>query len=143
MPAPRWLARFNRRVTNRILGPVLTKLPGFGVIVHTGRRTGRQYRTPVNLFARDGGFVIALTYGPKTEWVQNVLASGGCVVEQRGRILRLTKPHLFHDPDRRAVPPPVGVVLGLLHVDDFLELRRADDGPIPTRRDSVSDLSAP
>ena len=124
MPAPRWLARANRRVTNPVLGPLLTKLLGFGVLVHTGRRTGRQYRTPVNLFAHGDGYVVALTYGPETEWVRNVLASGGCLVEQRGRTLRLTQPRLFHDEDRRAVPAPVRVVLGLIRVNDFLELKR-------------------
>jgi deazaflavin-dependent oxidoreductase (nitroreductase family) len=127
MPAPRWLARANRRVTNPILGPLLTKLPGFGYVVHTGRKTGREYRTPVNLFKHDGGYVIALTYGPATEWVRNVLASGGCIVEQRGRVLRLTNPHLFHDEDRRAVPAPVRVALGLMRVHDFLELKQDDD----------------
>lgn len=132
MPAPRWLARANRRVTNPILGPLLTKLPGFGVLVHTGRKTGRQYRTPVNLFAYGGGYVIALTYGPKTEWVRNVLASGGCIVEQRGRTLHLTQPRLFHDEDGRAVPAPVRVVLGMIRVNDYLELQVVDGAMSPT-----------
>ncbi|HYI15067.1 MAG TPA: nitroreductase family deazaflavin-dependent oxidoreductase [Thermomicrobiales bacterium] len=127
MPAPRWLARANRRVTNPILGRVVRHLPGFGIVVHTGRRSGRQYRTPVGIFAHDGGYVIALTYGPETEWVRNVLASGGCTVEQRGRTLHLAQPRLFHDEDRRAVPAPVRFVLGLIRVNDFLELKRDHD----------------
>jgi deazaflavin-dependent oxidoreductase (nitroreductase family) len=133
MPAPRWLARANRRVTNPILGPLLTKLPGFGYVVHTGRKTGREYRTPVNLFTHDGGYVIALTYGPETQWVRNVLASGNCLVDQRGRTLCLTEPRLLHDEERRAVPAPVGAVLGLMRVDDFLELKREDNSaPSPS-----------
>ena len=71
MPAPRWLAEFNRSVTNRISRPLARRLPGFGVVVHTGRKSGREYRTPVNVFPRDGGYVIALTYGRNGEWVRN------------------------------------------------------------------------
>lgn len=129
MPAPRWLARFNRRVTNRLLGPLATCLPGFGVVVHSGRKTHRQYRTPVNVFPRANGYVIALTYGPHAEWVRNVLASGGCALETRGRTWLLTRPRLYHDQQRRSVPALVRFALRLLDVADFLELTRAD-GPI-------------
>ena len=42
------------------------------------QESGRTYRTPINVFRSDGNrFVIALTYGPQTEWVQNILACGG------------------------------------------------------------------
>lgn len=123
MPAPRSLARFNRRVTNRLLGRLATRLPGFGIVVHTGRKTQRQYRTPVNVFSRPGGYVIALTYGSNSEWVRNVLASGGCTLETRGRALRLSRPHLFHDERRCSVPAPVRLIMGLVNVSDFLELR--------------------
>src|SRR5262245_54126937 len=73
MPAPRWLARFNQRVSNRIIGPVAPRLPGLGVVVHRGRKSHQQYRTPVNVFAADGRVVVALTYGKDSNWVQNVL----------------------------------------------------------------------
>ena len=76
MPLPRAVARFNRHVTNRILGPFAYVLPLFGVVVHRGRRSRRLYRTPVNVFRRPGGVVIALTYGPESDWVRNVLAAG-------------------------------------------------------------------
>jgi deazaflavin-dependent oxidoreductase (nitroreductase family) len=122
MPAPRWLARFNRRVTNRLLGRLAPYLPGFGVVVHTGRKTRRSYRTPVNVFSRAGGYVIALTYGPDAEWVRNVLAGGGCVLEARGRVVRLKKPRLFRDERRASIPLPVRLILALADVSDFLEL---------------------
>ncbi len=122
MPISHRVARFNRRVTNRITGRLAPRLPGFGVVVHTGRKTHRQYRTPVNVFPRSGKYIIALTYGPDSDWVRNVLASGGCTLETRGRTLRLSRPRLFHDERRLSMPAPARLILGLVHVDDFLEL---------------------
>ena len=122
MPLPRTVARINRRVTNHLLSGLATRLPGFGVVVHTGRRSRRQYRTPVNVFRRGDHFTIALMYGIDSDWVRNVLAEGGCALQTRGRTLRLSRPQLVHDEDRHAVPLPVRLVLSLVNVNDFLTL---------------------
>jgi deazaflavin-dependent oxidoreductase (nitroreductase family) len=130
MPLPRAVARINRRVTNRLLGGLAQRLPGFGVVVHRGRRSRRQYRTPVIVFRRGDRFTIALTYGLNADWVRNVLAEGGCALETRGRTLRLSRPRLYHDESRSAVPAPVRLILGLVNVSDFLELT-VDNGSAP------------
>lgn len=126
MPLPRAVARFNRRLTNRLLGPLAAYLPAFGVVIHRGRRSGRTYRTPVNVFRRPGGFIVALTYGPESDWVRNVLAAGGCTLETRGRTVRLRSPRLIHDETHRSVPQVLRPVGRLGHVDDFLELSMAE-----------------
>jgi deazaflavin-dependent oxidoreductase (nitroreductase family) len=126
MPLPRHLARFNRVVTNRVLGPLARYLPGFAIVSHVGRRSGRRYRTPVNLFRRGGGYVIALTYGADSQWVRNVLAVGCADIESRGRRLHLIDPEVVRDPARSMVPTPVRVPLGLANVDEFMLLKRAD-----------------
>jgi deazaflavin-dependent oxidoreductase (nitroreductase family) len=128
MPAPRWLARFNLHVTNRILGPIARRIPGMGIIVHAGRKTHRQYRTPVVIFRRSTRFIIALTYGRESEWVRNVLAEGGCELETEGRTIHLTQPRVFHDAQRRAMPRLIALFLRVLNVSDFLEAAAAD-GP--------------
>lgn len=130
MPLPRSVARLNRSVTNRILGPLAPYLPAFGVVIHRGRTSGRLYRTPVNVFRRPDGFVIALTYGATSDWVRNVLAHGGCLLETRGRIYELTSPRLIHDPTWHYVPGMLRLVGRLGHVTDFLELTLA---AIPAR----------
>lgn len=122
MAAPRWMAGFNRRVTNRVLGPLATWMPGFGVIVHTGRRSKRQYRTPVNVFPLRSGYSVALTYGSGSDWVRNVIAAGGCELETRGRLEHLAAPEIFHDERRHDVPGVVRPVLALLQVADFMRL---------------------
>jgi deazaflavin-dependent oxidoreductase (nitroreductase family) len=122
MPLPKRLARINRVVTNRITGPAARRLPGFAIVVHTGRRSGRVHRNPVNLFRAGDRFVIALTYGADTQWVRNVLAAGGCEVETRGERIRLVAPEIVQDP--RLVPAPVRAILRAIRVGDFMVMRR-------------------
>ncbi len=123
MVAPRALARFNRHVTNPVLSRIVLRMPGFAMIVHTGRRSGKEYRTPVNVFRADDGYLIALTYGPGSDWVRNVLAAGGCDAIIRGTTVHLTEPHVLHDPKRTRMPAGVRQVLRLVGVADFLALR--------------------
>lgn len=123
MPAPRWLARFNRRVTNRLGTPAALRLPGFGVVEHRGRRTGRAYRTPVCAFKRGSRYVIAMPYGPRTDWARNILAAGGCTLATYRGPIALSQPRLLVAESRRPVPAPPALILGLLGVRDFMELQ--------------------
>jgi deazaflavin-dependent oxidoreductase (nitroreductase family) len=121
----RTIGHFNRRVTNRVSGPLAPHLPGFGLVRHTGRRSGRSYETPVNVFRRPDGFVIALTYGTQADWVQNVVAAGGCELVTRGRRYRLVDPEIVHDETRQAVSAFVRPILRVVGAADFLRLRSA------------------
>jgi deazaflavin-dependent oxidoreductase (nitroreductase family) len=122
MPLPKSLASFNKRVTNKVSRLIAGRLPGFGIVIHLGRRSGREYRTPVNAFHRGDEYVFALTYGPG-DWVKNVEAAGGCTMQARGRTVRLTSPRRFTDPTRSPVPPAVRPILRLIDVDEFLAMR--------------------
>ena len=126
MPLPRRLAKFNLVVTNRVLGPLARYVPGFAVVSHVGRRSGRTYRTPVSLYRRGDGYVIALMYGADSQWVRNVVAAGGADIETRGRRLHLVGPEVVRDPSRSLVPRAVRVPIGLVDVDEFMLLERAD-----------------
>jgi deazaflavin-dependent oxidoreductase (nitroreductase family) len=123
MPMPRIAARLNRVGLNHVTTRLAPRLPGFGVVIHHGRRSGREYRTPVNVFRSDDGIRIALTYGADSDWVKNVLAAGGCRLHAHGRYLDLAAPHLVHDPARGGIRPPERALLRLLRVSDFLDLR--------------------
>jgi deazaflavin-dependent oxidoreductase (nitroreductase family) len=100
-------------------------MPGLGLVIHRGRRSGRRYETPVNVFPAEDGYVFALTYGPDTDWVRNVLAAGGCELRTRGRTVRLMSPRLYRDEDRRGIRPFERQVLRVLSVADFLALKSA------------------
>ncbi len=122
---PKAMARINRVATNRVTRPLLRRLPGFGVVVHHGRRSGRRYETPVNVFRMRPGLRIALTYGRDSDWVKNVVAAGGATIVTRGRELTLTAPRITHDPKRTGARLLERPMLALLRVDDFLDLTEA------------------
>jgi deazaflavin-dependent oxidoreductase (nitroreductase family) len=124
MPLPKRLARFNRVVTNPVLRHAAKRLPAFAIVHHVGRRSGRGYSNPVNLFRQGDRYVIALTYGRDSQWVRNVLAAGELDVESRGKRIHLGDPEIVHDPSAGPVPAPVRPILRAVNVSDFMLLRR-------------------
>lgn len=118
----RWLAKFNIAVTNRITSLFAGWLPGFGILTHVGRKSGRVYRTPVNVFRAPEGFIIALTYSSQSEWVKNVIAAGSCELETVGRKYQLVAPNVVRDPTRRRFPVLVRLVLRVVGADEYMEL---------------------
>jgi deazaflavin-dependent oxidoreductase (nitroreductase family) len=99
-----------RRYINPITRPVAKKLPGFAILTHRGRKTGRTYRTPINVFRRGDDYFFFLTYGSDVQWVKNILATGSCSIETRGRVVELVEPELITDPELRPAPPHVRFV---------------------------------
>lgn len=91
---PAWLPAFNKKVTNRIQGVWAPYLPPYLVVVHTGRKSGREFRTPVIGFKKDGRLFINLLYGSDSQWVKNVLAAGGGEVIRGGRRIKVTSPEV-------------------------------------------------
>jgi len=87
--------RFNRAFGN----PYQMKTAGTvgayaSVIRHVGRTTGRSYETPLVPFPTDDGFVIALPYGPSTDWLKNVMASGSATIVHEGNVSPVDRPEL-------------------------------------------------
>lgn len=98
MQLPQGLARFNRHVTNPIQRMWAGRLPLFGIVEHVGRRSGKPYRTPVNVFNTevDGkpGVAIVLTYGPDRDWLKNLKAAGGGRLRSRGKEFGIADPRV-------------------------------------------------
>ena len=117
----RWLAKINIAFTNRITGLFAGWLPGFGILTHVGRKSGKVYRTPVNIFRALNGFIIALTYSSQSEWVKNVLASDGCELKTVGAKYRLVAPKVVRDT-RKRFPFPVRLVLRTVAANEYMEL---------------------
>jgi deazaflavin-dependent oxidoreductase (nitroreductase family) len=136
MPFPRALAKLNRVGANRLVRHVAPWFPGLGLVLHVGRKSGRVYRTPVNLFTADGHYTIALTYGRESDWVRNVLADGGCRIVHRSKEIRLVEPRIVHDETRAAIRPVERFFLRLFGVADFIVL---DVAPSATRSGPAGD----
>ena len=61
-------------------------------IRHTGRKSGKQYATPVGVDRVQDGFIIPLAYGTQVDWLQNVLAAGRATVSAEGETHDVTSP---------------------------------------------------
>ena len=127
-PVQRAVRRFNRAFTN----PQAMKKAGTpgvraSVVRHVGRTSGRPYETPVETFPTDDGFLIALPYGPDTDWLKNVLASGSAVIVHDGNTYLVDRPQLV--PTAQATPHlPAGEqrTLRLFAVDQCLRIRMVE-----------------
>ena len=129
MTPPRTRMRVIRPFTTHVVNPIARRfaswLPGFGILEYRGRKSGRTYRTPLNVFRRGDWYVFALTYGADVEWVKNVAAAGSCILRTRGRAVRLIQPEVFVDPSRRLMPLVVRIVLRFDRATEFLRMRIA------------------
>lgn len=114
MPLPRAVARFQKSVTNRAARRIAGRVPGYGLLEHVGRTSGRTYTTPLNTFVTPGGFVVLLAYGSDTDWLRNLEAAGTAKLVHRGRAYELTDPTVVVGPPGLALLPRYGRALGRL-----------------------------
>ena len=88
----------NKYVTNKLLIHISGRRFGhFVILSHVGRKSGRLYRIPVIAEPLENGFVVALTYGKKVDWYENVRAHGGCSILWKNHEYQLVNPE-FIDP---------------------------------------------
>jgi deazaflavin-dependent oxidoreductase (nitroreductase family) len=87
------------RRLGRAMRPLALKSAGTSgahasVLRHVGRTSGRPYETPVGAVVTDDGFAIALPYGPNTDWLKNVLASGRATIVHGGAVYSVDQPEV-------------------------------------------------
>lgn len=93
-----------RRMNKRMLNPRQLRTAGTtgayaDVIHHVGRSSGKPYRTPIVAVPFDGGFVVALPYGTRADWVKNVLAAGTATIVHAGNTYRVDRPEVVATSD--------------------------------------------
>jgi deazaflavin-dependent oxidoreductase (nitroreductase family) len=94
MIVPVWLERFQIEYVNPLLRPLSKRMPGFAVIKHRGRTSGKDYETIVTAYRKGSVLAIGLVHG-KTNWVKNVLAAGQADIHVGRKDLHLVNPRVL------------------------------------------------
>lgn len=93
---------------------------------HVGRRSGREYVTPLSAYPLGDGFVLAVAY-PHVDWSENVLAAGKCTLTWRGHEYALERPERIPLSEAlKAYPPLVKPFIFAPGTNEFLWLHRSD-----------------
>jgi deazaflavin-dependent oxidoreductase (nitroreductase family) len=99
---PRWLAHVNKRVFN----PLAMRRSTQPVLIHNGRVSGKTYRTPMDAHPFPDGYVFIPMYGPRTDWLKNVLAAGSARLAIGGKEFELVAPRLVQKRNIWSLLPP-------------------------------------
>jgi len=79
----------------------------------------------VSALTTEDGFLIALPYGPNTDWLKNVLASGSATIVDQGTTYAVDHPEVVPlseaEPD---LPPDTLRPLHLFRIEACLRVRR-------------------
>lgn len=120
MPLPRRLARINKRIFN----PMGLRRGIRPVLIHTGRSSGTTYRTPLDAHLLPDGYLLIPLYGPRTDWLKNVLVAGAARLWIGGKEIELESPQMVRKrevwpllPTTTKTPPGISEESELLRMD--------------------------
>ena len=118
------------RVLNKRFGnPVMMRLAGSryffaGVIRHTGRRSGREYATPIWAVPTVDGFVVSLPFGEGADWLKNLLVAGRATIETRGSTREVADPEVLdRETAWSSLPRRARLLFGLAGIERYVKLR--------------------
>ncbi|MCW1959541.1 MAG: nitroreductase [Mycobacterium sp.] len=100
------------RTSNKyLLNPLMLRLAGrrfwyASVVEHTGRRSGKQFSTPVVADLVGDAILIPLPYGTQVDWVRNVLTTGRATIIHKGKALAAKSPELIDSTEALPMLPP-------------------------------------
>ncbi|WP_026926340.1 nitroreductase family deazaflavin-dependent oxidoreductase [Granulicoccus phenolivorans] len=98
----------------------------FSLVRHVGRRSGKEYETPLRVAPAPGGFIVELTYGERVDWYRNIVAAGGCDLLVKGGWHRIVAVEPYPaEAGPRAFGFPAAWVLRLTRRTEYRLLRTA------------------
>lgn len=120
--------KMNKTVTNpRVMKTAGTAESSTAVVRHVGRTSGTIYATPVDAIPTDDGFLVALPYGTRADWLKNVVAAGSATIVKGGETYEVTGAEVLPTTEVAALLPPEQLrVLRAFKVDECLRVRRVD-----------------
>ena len=86
---------FNKHVFNKLTLSLAESGRGpFTILRHTGRQSGRIYRTPVLASYAGDEIIIPLSYGREVDWLRNILANSGCEIVRNKKVFSARDPRI-------------------------------------------------
>jgi deazaflavin-dependent oxidoreductase (nitroreductase family) len=126
--------RVAKLVSPAMLNIAGTRFRSLSILRHVGRRSGREYATPITAFPLGDGFVIALLYGDvaTVDWCRNVMAAGACTIKVLGQDIALERPEIIPASDALVAHPSFWrYMLKARKIDQFLWVHRAGSASQP------------
>lgn len=111
-----------------VINPITLRIAGkrfspFALLLHKGRRSGKLYRTPLLVRHKPDGFVIALTYGPNTDWFRNIQTPNGGILRYLGKRYRLAGHEMLGASEGlNQFPAPMRPILKFNKVNEFVKV---------------------
>jgi deazaflavin-dependent oxidoreductase (nitroreductase family) len=125
------IGRITTRLANVVLAPIARQgwIGAWGLIEHSGRRSGRRYQTPVAILQAGDRFVVPVPFGLGTQWVQNVLAAGGATLHWHGREVPVDDARIVAWTEvKPLVRRSLGFVVRLTRIKDMVSVRPMTTG---------------
>jgi EmrB/QacA subfamily drug resistance transporter/deazaflavin-dependent oxidoreductase (nitroreductase family) len=131
-PRARRAVRFVARFVNPLVLLIAGRrwMPIVGILYHRGRRSGREYATPIGMRPLGDALVIPRTFSKNAAWYQNLTAAGGGRATYLGRHYRLSEPEVIdYATARPAFPRYERAQFRLIGINEYLRLRAAPEKP--------------
>lgn len=103
---PDFVRKFSRLFNPANIKAIENGKGPYSLIRHTGRVSGKAYRTPVDAAYLGDHVLITLPYGRRSDWLKNVLAKGGCEIVHMNQTYISSNPKILDIEEARALLPP-------------------------------------
>ena len=144
-PRARRVVRFAARFVNPIVLLIAGRrwMPVVGILRHRGRRSGREYATPIGMRPLGDGFVIPRTFSDNAAWYQNVKAAGEGRITYLGRHYRVVEPEVVdYATAKPAFPRYELAQFRLIGINEYMRLRVLPDDVNQTQEQNVVDTKS-
>ncbi len=118
MRMPLWWGKVNKRVFN----PIVLRRGKSPTLTHVGRKSGKEFITPLDAYEVDDGYVFMMVYGTRSDWVRNILASGNATLRKDGETFDLANPRVIDDAAAAGLLRDELKIPGYVEIDEFLHM---------------------
>ena len=139
-PRARQVVRFAARFVNPLVLLVAGRrwMPVVGILRHRGRRSGRDYATPIGMRPLGDSFVIPRTFGDNAAWYLNVRAAGEGRITYLGRNYRVAEPEVVdYATAKPAFPRYELAQFRLIGINEYMRLRVVPDDINQTNKERI------